>query len=163
MKIAFNHDEAVAAFVAARLPGFSVHPGMFTGIGVTDDNENAVAGVVFHDFFPQYRTCQVSMAADTPMWARPEVITRILTYPFEELGVWKLWTATPSPKGENAADNRVIRFLKHLGFTQEAILADQFGPDVHAVICRMRKPDFEKLDTRFRTNGQRRTGSTGGT
>lgn len=38
-----------------------------------------------------------------------------------------------------------IRFTKGTGFTQEAVLKDQFGKGRHAVIFRMMASDYVKL------------------
>jgi RimJ/RimL family protein N-acetyltransferase len=98
-----------------------------------------MAGVVFHDYQPEFGTIQLSMAADNPMWARRENLRGLLSYPFEQLGVHKVWTATPH---DNEA---AIRVNLHIGFKKEATLAHHFGLKRHAIICRMLKPDYNRI------------------
>lgn len=97
-----------------------------------------MAGIVFHDYQEHFKTIAFSIAADSARWATKRLIGRILTYPFEELGMNKLWTATPS------SNERALRLAKGLGFTREAVLARHFGKD-HAVINRMFAHDYRRL------------------
>ena len=72
------------------------------------------------------------------MWARRSIIFGLLAYPFHQLNCFKVWTAT-------AFDNeKALKVNRHVGFTQEAVLAHQFGFKRHAVMMRMLKPDFIK-------------------
>lgn len=137
MKVLYGDDANVAAWVAARIP----HANRFekyTALGVIADNDAPVAGIVYHDYVPDYGTIQLSMAADSPKWAQREIIRQILAYPFIQLDVRKVWTATP------LRNERAIKFNKGIGFKQEAVLAHHYGED-HAVICRMFRKQFEQL------------------
>lgn len=137
MRLLFGHDEAVASWTAKRIP--HMHGGTFgpcAAIGVVSDANEMLAGVVFHGWMPDYHTIQLSMAADSPRWARRGAIAGLLSYPFQQLGAWKLWTATPH------TNERAIRFNKGIGFEQEAVLARHFGKE-HAVICRMFRHQYE--------------------
>jgi RimJ/RimL family protein N-acetyltransferase len=79
------------------------------------------------------------MAAVSPMWARKEIIAELLRYPFEQLGVYKVFTAIP-------ADNAMaIKVNNHVGLRREAVLAHHFGKKRHAVIMRMLRPDYDRL------------------
>jgi RimJ/RimL family protein N-acetyltransferase len=138
-QLAFGFDDQIAAWVAERIP--HVRGGSFglcTAIGVVS-NGKLLAGIVYHDFQPDHRTIQLSMAADSPMWARKSVIAGLLHYPFEQLGVYKIWTGTPI---ENEA---ALKVNYHIGFKREAILAHQFGPKRHGVVCRMLEPDYTRI------------------
>lgn len=139
MRLVAGQNEAVAKWVAARISfvgdaGF----GACTGVGITDNDGHAIAGVVFHDYQPQFRTLAFSIAADTARWVTKRLIGKILQYPFEELGIAKLWTATPS------SNERALRLAKGLGFTREAVLARHFGRD-HAIINRMFTRDYMRI------------------
>lgn len=144
VNLVYGHDEEVARWVAQHIPdvgnkGF----GPCMAIGVATDR--LIAGMVYHDMQEMmrdgspFRTIQLSMAAETPIWARRDVIKALLHYPFEQLGVWLVWTAT-------AIDNaRALKVNEHIGFVREAVLADRFGPKKHAVICRMKRADYVRL------------------
>lgn len=97
-----------------------------------------MAGVVFHDYHPEFGTMAFSLAADTPRWVTRRLIGKILAYPFEQLKINKLWSATA------ISNDRALRLAKGLGFKKEATLAHHFGKD-HAIVLRMLKKDYEFL------------------
>lgn len=137
MRLALGHDREIAAWVATRIPHvntFGAENSRAFGV-VCDDT--LVAGVVFNEYQPDYGTIAVSVAADTPRWAARGIIKGILSYPFEQLNVNKLWSAMMH------TNERAIRFNKGIGFTQEAVLRDHFGPRKHAVITRMLRSDYQ--------------------
>lgn len=146
MRLLFGHSEQVAAWVADHIPdvgqdGFS---SPVAAIGVATDH--LVAGVCYHDFQPKFGTIQLSMAATSPIWARGPIIHALLAYPFDQLGCFKLWTAT-------ALENvKALKVNEHVGFKREAILAHQFGHKRHAVIMRLLRPDYVRMFGEF--NGQ---------
>lgn len=151
MNLLFMRDQEVADWVAQRIPhlrgpGF----GACRAIGVISDQGEMLAGVVYHDFQAAYETIQLSMAADSPRWAKRGVIRGLLHYPFEQVGIHKLWTATPH------TNTRAIKFNKGVGFKQEAVLAHQFGVGTHGVICRMLSADYNRLYVRNEADGIRR-------
>ena len=114
----------------------------FKAIGVMSgpSREDELWGVVaFHSYVPQYRTCQISMAAANPRWASKATIRALLSVPFLQYNCHKVWTATPH------MNERVIAFNERLGFKKEGVLKDQYGPKIHAVICRLLKPRFYEL------------------
>lgn len=131
-------DKEIAAWVAERIPhvgkdGF----GDCTAIGVAS-GDRLLAGVVFHAYQPDYENLQLSMAAESPMWARPDVIAGLLHYPFEQLGVFMLYTLTP-PENEAA-----LKVNEHIGLKRKTILPHYFGPKKHAVVCQMTKPEYRR-------------------
>lgn len=135
----FGFDHEIAQWVAERIP--HMHGGNFgpcAAIGISSDGK-LLGGLVYHDYQPELGTIQLSMAADNPMWARRKNIAGLLHYPFEQLGVYKVWTATPH---DNEA---ALKVNLHIGFKREATLAHQFGRKRHAVICRMLRPDYDRL------------------
>lgn len=138
MRLLFGHDAVVSTWVARHIPHMAGDFGPSSAIGVVDESGNPMAGIVFHDYQPNYGTIQLSAAAESPRWATRNVISAILGYPFRQLMVHKVWTATQHK------NDRAIRFNKGIGFTQEATLKDHFGRGDHAIICRMLKKDFER-------------------
>ena len=133
----YGHSEKVAEWVKDRIPQVETF-GPCSAIGVMSEGR-LIAGVVYHDYRAQFGTIQLSMAADSPMWARKDLIGALLAYPFGQLECYKCRLIIP-------ADNALsIRNNEHIGFKREAILAHEFGKGRHAHIYRMIKPDFEKI------------------
>ena len=97
-----------------------------------------VAGVAFHDWQPEARTMQLSMAASSPVWATREVLAGLFRYAFETAGAHKLWTAIPH---KNA---RALRFNAGIGMKREAVLRHHFGLKSHAVICSMMSDEWRR-------------------
>lgn len=138
MKLLYGHDQAVSEWVSRNIAYLNGQPfGPCSAIGVQSSDGDLMAGVVFHDYQPKFRTMQVSMAAVTPKWATKNIVRLILSYPFLRCGVNKVWVACAH------TNVRPIRFCKGLGFTQEAVLAYQFD-SAHAVILRMLRKDYLK-------------------
>lgn len=132
----FGQDREVAQWVADRVP-YVRDFGSASAIGIRIGGRIR-AGVVYHDYQPDYRTMQISVASETPVWARPATIGALLHYPFVQLGVWALFS-------QMAADNEAaIRFNEKLGFSHPVIVGHVFGPGKHVVITRMLQPTFEK-------------------
>jgi RimJ/RimL family protein N-acetyltransferase len=97
--------------------------------------------VIFHDFQPAHGTAQVSVAADSPLWASRQVIRAILGAAFSgRLGapVRKVWSAMQS------GNERAIRFNIGIGFTREAVLRHHFAHGVHAVITSMMQREYAR-------------------
>lgn len=112
--------------------------GPCAAIGVISRNR-LIAGIVYHDYQPQFGTIQASIAATSPMWARRQNIAALLHYPFVQLGVYKLWSSTP------LSYERALKMVAHLGFKREAVLAHHFGQGEHCVMSRLLKPDYQRL------------------
>lgn len=98
-------------------------------IGVASEAGDIMGAIVFHDWQPAYRTLQVSAVSVDPRWMRARgCFARMWRYGFIECGARKLWSATP------AKNARALKFVKGLGFHEEARLKEHFGDD-DAVIC----------------------------
>jgi RimJ/RimL family protein N-acetyltransferase len=140
LEFASGPDEtsAMSAWVAERIPhmnggGF----GPCVAGGVLRDGA-LVAGVVFHDYHPQYETMQVSIAADRPNWATRPVLRAMFQYPFGQLGVNLLWAAMPHDLPD------VHAFNGRLGFKKEATLRHRYGRKRHAVIASMTRGEWKR-------------------
>ena len=132
----FGRDKDVAAWVADHIP-YVTEFGAASAIGINIGG-NIRAGVVYHDYQPEARTMQVSIASETPVWARPATIGALLHYPFAQLDVWALFS-------QMAADNEpAIRFNEKLGFSHRVVIGHMYGPGNHGVITRMLQPTFNK-------------------
>lgn len=137
--LVYGHDSEVCEWVRARVPDATEYDfSRAAAIGVAS-GDRLIAGIVFHDYKQQFGTIELSMASESPMWARRENIAAMLAYPFVQLGCYKVYTCT------RIENKRAIDVNLHIGFTREAVLAHQFGKNRHCVICRMTKPVFDKL------------------
>lgn len=140
-----GQDELVSNWVADRIPWVAGRDfGPSAAIGVVSEECGLIAGVVYHDLQrwadgDDGGVIELSMAASNPMWARKENIRALLAYPFEELGVFKVRIATPHTADHN------IRTFEKIGFKREAVLANEYGRQLHAWIGRMRQPDFTRI------------------
>ena len=137
-RLLFGFDEEVSLWIAERMPVPVTLDGS-RAIGVVDSNNNMMAGIAYYNHLPEFETIELSFASDNPMWARKENIRALLSYPFEQLNVFKCWISIPS---DNA---RSLKTTDHIGFKHEATMRHQFGNGKHAILKRMFKPEFEKL------------------
>lgn len=110
-------------------------PVPFVGIGVVQ-GAVLVAGILFHSYVPEYRSIEISMAADTPKWASRTRIGLILGYPFRQLGCQRVTTAI------KASNDRAIRFNEGLGFQHEGVMKLGYG-DEDCVILGLMRTDWE--------------------
>jgi len=138
VKLLYGHSSSVAQWVSkniAHMQGAEFGP--LEAIGVIDDDGTLVAGVVFHDYQPAFKTIQVSVAASTPRWFNRRILKEILAYPFERLRVNLIWSSIVH---DNA---RAIRFNKGIGFVQEGVARYRFGSK-HAYVSSMTFKEYKK-------------------
>jgi RimJ/RimL family protein N-acetyltransferase len=134
--ILYGHTEYVRAWVRARIGVMAgADFGASTALGVMDGNR-LIAGAVFHDWQPTFKTIQISCAAETPRWAKRSIFAEILSYPFDQIGVNRVTCITA------ANDKRTRRFLEGLGMTLEGIGVAAFG-ERDAASYRLLKSEWE--------------------
>ena len=137
MNLVFGRDAEVAEWVDARIDISGDGFGPCSAIGVATDR--LIAGVVYHDYQPGFQSCQMSMAADVPTWARRDIIAGLLAYPFAQLGCWMVAALCQT---EN---DLACRTNEHIGFKRKTIIPHAFGPKRHAVLFQMTLPEYERL------------------
>lgn len=136
MLILYGHTEFVRSWVKARIGVMSAGDfGASTALGVMD-RERLIAGVVYHDWQPGFRTIQISCAAASPKWAQRRILAELLAYPFRQIGVNRVTCVT------SADDGRTRKFLEGLGMTLEGIGIEGFG-DKDAASYRLLKREWE--------------------
>lgn len=151
MRLIFGHDDAVAQWVAMRIPGMTSF-GPCVGIGVMDSADVLIGGVIFHDWQPQWKNIQCSFASDRRDWLTRKLIRVILAYPFQQVGAERITTLTP--KRNKAAR----QFLQKFGFRHEGNVRRGFGDD-DAIISGLLREEWEA----HRFNGQINLGTPSGT
>lgn len=144
--LVFGFDNELAAWAASRIPhmrGGSFGPCRSIGVMRGDDPHDMTAPMmavaVFHDYIESAKTCQVSVASRTPMWARRDICAALLSYPFEQLGVNLIWSAMRHD------DERTLRFNEHLGFRRDGVLRHRFGWKRHAAVTSMTKFEYQRI------------------
>jgi RimJ/RimL family protein N-acetyltransferase len=136
----YGNDELFANWAASRIPEIA-HVGfgncktvaVATGTAATD---RLLAVIVLHDYDHRHSTCQISIAAQSPLWATRGNIRAILSIPFEQYGCRKVWSVIAS------TNRRALRLNKGLGFRVEGTLRDQYGRKVHAVVTGMMVKEY---------------------
>jgi len=135
----YGCDDQVKNWVKERIDFIpNIDFGPSTAIGVATDSK-LIAGVVYHEYQKNFRTIQLSMAADSPIWAKKRNIAGLLGYPFIHLNVFKAWIATP------LKSRHALKTFFHVGFKQEAVLGSEFGPGNHCVRAKMELPVYKRL------------------
>ncbi|MBM3346848.1 MAG: hypothetical protein FJY55_10190 [Betaproteobacteria bacterium] len=131
-------------WVACRLPevgsgGFSSNT---QGVAVVAEGDRSIlAGAVYHDYYPDYGTIQISLAAATPRWASRRIIGQILSIAFERYGCHKIWASTLH------SNSHALRFILGVGFEKEALLTDFFGPGRHSIATSMTRDQWAERYT----------------
>lgn len=144
LRLIYGADEAIAIWVGTQIshaPDFHMRRApdggkLFHAIGVSD-GDKIIAGVVFHNYYPMYRNIELSMAALSPVWAKPAIIGELLHYPFIQLDCGRVTTLTP------ANNKRALRFNEHLGFIREGLVRKGYG-DEDMIVCGMLSNEAEK-------------------
>lgn len=115
----------IAAWVASRIEFMAANPdfGPCIAIGVVDEAGNLLAGVVLHDYHPDWGAVSMSHAALTPKWLTKRIISGIMSVPFVQYGVGRV-TATTPRKAASAC-----QFLRKFGFRQEGVIRRGLGND----------------------------------
>ena len=143
MRVLRGYNADVMDFVAKRMPpmfGESIREaGRFVGFGVIDESGTMQAGIIYNEYQPQFSNIMVHLAADTPRWATHGIIKEILGYAFVEIGLHKVWGSTPNHL------TRVLRFNSGIGFRQEGVIRDHYGPGRHAVVTGMLAKEYRKF------------------
>lgn len=129
----------VAQWVAQRL-GVTFKDAEAIGISV---NGKLAGGVVYHDFRKNYRSIQMSAAADGP-WLTKGGLGILFHYPFVQLGCQSVYACV-------AKDNQHARdFVVKVGFKPAGLLRKGFGSvdavlyDMLAEECRWTRSSHER-------------------
>lgn len=110
--------------------------GDYNALGVVN-NDSLIAGVVYHDYHPIYRTICIQLCCDDPHWASRRTIERLGNYPFIELGVNRVTALV------NSNNTRGIRLAKGVGFKEEARLEKAAG-DQDIIVFRLFRDEWIK-------------------
>lgn len=142
----FGYDELVAQFVAQLIPhvrvnGFGADA---KTIGVLNDKDHLVAGLVYNNYDAQAGLIEMSGASIDPHWLQRETIARMYRYPFVQLGVQMLVQRTP------IENERLLRQLAVYNYTFIKV-PRMFGRGKDGVLCLLTYEDWasNRFNRRF--------------
>ena len=115
MRLLYNCDLEVASFVDRLTPGPGQGFGPCSTIGVIDETDALVGGMVYHNYAKEYGVVEMSGASTTPRWLARHVLREIFDYPLRRLGCQMvIMRVDPS-------DGSLHRILKSIGFDLHTI------------------------------------------
>ncbi len=124
----YGHSAVVAELVSKLIPGCDRGFGAYTAIGILDNDDGMlVAGVVYHNWYPETGVIEISAASINKRWITRVVLRAIFAYPFDQLGC-QLVVFRVAP-----ADKALRRILKAIG-SMEYVIPRLRGRDEAEVI-----------------------------
>lgn len=140
MRLIVGQDEALGRWAVSRIPhvGSVEALGEYAALGVADD-ERLLAVCIYHRWVPEYASCELTFAADSPRWATRGMVRGILAVPFIQYQCQRVSVVIPH---DNA---RAERFVKGLGFKREGCARRGFGGKRHALIYGLLRPEYDRL------------------
>ena len=111
----YGHSAVVAEFVSRMIPGSDRGFGTCTAIGIIDDDGKLVAGLVYHNWYPETGVIEMSVGAIDKRWITRTILRAIFAYPFGQLDC-QLVVFRVAP-----ADKALRRILKAVGATEHVI------------------------------------------
>ncbi|WDR03622.1 GNAT family protein [Devosia algicola] len=106
----YGHNETVARWVAAHIPGCEAGFNNPTAIGVLD-NGKLIGGTVFHNWHEPCGVIEMSSAGTSPRWLAPKMIRAIFGYVFDQLNC-QIVVMRVSER-----NRRMVRIAERFGFT----------------------------------------------
>jgi RimJ/RimL family protein N-acetyltransferase len=136
----FGHDQTVADFVARLAPiERPVWHAGFRAIGILRGDGALVAGVVFNSNRQDFGAWEVSGVSVVSHPCSIEMANEIYRFAFQQLS-----NANRIEARTSVDNKRARRMLRNLGFVEEGVQADYFGPRNHAVMARLLKAEWER-------------------
>jgi RimJ/RimL family protein N-acetyltransferase len=114
MDLLYGHNEAVAAWVAANIPGCERGFDKPVAIGVVE-NERLIGGTVFHNYNPEAGVIEMSSAGTSPRWLSRPMFKAIFGYVFDQIGC-QLVVMRVSER-----NSRMIKIAEKFGFAGQLI------------------------------------------
>lgn len=124
----YECDPRMADWVAQRIPACGRGFGDCRAFGVFRDEE-VIAGVVFHNWSPEFGTIEMSAASESRRWLTRPILHKIFAYPF---GFCQMVFA------QHSTDNPARRIWQRLG-ADEHLIPRLHGPDTVAAIATLTK------------------------
>ena len=119
--IVSDQPDWIGSWVAERV-GFEYIPGRMTAIGLVDENEKVLGGVVFYDYTGTNIWMHVASSPDMAWRGSRDFLWAVFNYVFLQLGCTRCSGWVP------ASNEAAIRLDKRLGFKIEHAMLDA-GPE----------------------------------
>ena len=123
MSLVYDCSREIAKWVGERLDGARFEP--CTAIGVVRHG-HLIAGIVYSNY--RDGNVEISMVAESPLWASRQNFGALLGYPFYQLGCRRVTCLV------KATNQPVRAFLCRLGFREEGIIRQGFAHDDAAIL-----------------------------
>lgn len=143
MKLIYGEPQRIAQWVVERIPDMVIEAGSFEAIGVSDDEGNIVAGVIYNNF----TGCDISMhvaAEHGRLWAKPDVLRGLFAFPFNQLKCRRVTGFVDS------TNLHTLSFDQKIGFQIEGRLRDA-TPHGDMIVLGMTRNECRWLE---RINGE---------
>lgn len=109
MDLLYGHNEVVAAWVAAHIPGCERGFDKPVAIGVVE-NGRLIGGTCFHNWNPEAGVIEMSSAGTSPRWLSRKMLKAIFGYVFDRVGC-QLVVMRVSER-----NSRMVRIAEKFGF-----------------------------------------------
>lgn len=109
IELVTGQNQAIAAWVAAHIPGCERGWHNPTAIGVLEDGE-LIGATVFHGWQPEAGVIEMSSAGISPRWLHPRMLRAIFEYVFDQLKC-QMVVMRVSERNE-----RMVRIAQKFGF-----------------------------------------------
>lgn len=141
--IVYGADEFVSRWVSSKFPGHRGF-GPCTAIGITRQ-DRMIAGLVWHDYRPQYGSIQMSIASEPKSrWCSRLVMEAFFHYPFVQLGCKSVFICV------RRKAKKTRKFVEKVGFKFSGLLRRGFGTEDMVIYdmlqneCRWIRSDRER-------------------
>ena len=130
-------DDLAHADRIARASGTVFNPRADHSISRTDDTGVLLGGVIYSGFTGE--SIGMHTAGFHPQWVNRDMLWVCFDYPFNQLGVNKIFGQVP------AGNARALEFDKKLGFKEEAVVRGVFPGGEDLVVLSMDRVDCRWL------------------
>lgn len=136
MKVVYTQE--IGDWVAERIKNrYGIPFENYAGLAVVSGN-HIMGGVIYDEYDEGNKTIQISVAIDDCRCWTKNIVKEVLSYPFDNLGVYRVWFQTPHN------NERLIKVSQIFGFTMEAVLKNHFGRE-HAAVGRILYPTYRRI------------------
>ena len=137
LRYLYGQDELVAEFVARMVPHIGQWGiGKCRTVGIVDETNELIAGIIFNNFVPGAGLLELSAAAlPKRQWCTRETLRVMYDFPFIQCGCQQVVNKVL------ASDERHLRELAILGYKLISI-PRLFGRDKDGVVCLLTYEDW---------------------
>jgi len=135
-EVVYGQMDRFLPWAASRMPFTSFEfPDEAATIAVVD-GESILAVAVYHNYYPQWKTVSMSIAADEARWASKKIFGIMLAFPFFDLKCERITTWQPE------WHEKARKLVQGVGFIEEGRMRKGFG-DCDTIILGLLRKDAE--------------------